>query len=128
MDGARAVTATFVQQTFALTVTVQGSGTVTSTPAGIDCPGDCSQSYPSGTQVTLAATAATGWTFGGWSGACTVSPCVVSMDGARAVTATFTQSPPQTFALTVTVQGSGTVTSTPAGISCPGDCSQSYPS
>ncbi len=67
-----------------------GAGTVTSTPAGINCGGTCSASYASGTTVTLTAAPASGSTFAGWSGACTGSAvCTVSMTAARAVTAMF---------------------------------------
>jgi hypothetical protein len=55
----------------ALTVTKggSGSGTVTSTPAGIDCGADCSEAYTENTVVTLTANPATNSTFAGWSGA-----------------------------------------------------------
>ncbi len=34
-------------------------------------------------------------TFAGWTGACTgAAACIVTMDGAKSVTATFTQAPP----------------------------------
>ena len=58
--------------TFPLTVSKggTGSGTVTSSPAGINCGSTCSATYNSGTSVTLTAAAASGSTFGGWSGAC----------------------------------------------------------
>ncbi|HEY0796835.1 MAG TPA: hypothetical protein VGD64_13770, partial [Acidisarcina sp.] len=47
--------------------------------------------YNSGTPVTLSATAATGSTFAGWSGACTgTASCQVTMSAAKSVTATFT--------------------------------------
>jgi trimeric autotransporter adhesin len=108
-----------------LTVTVTGSGTVTSSPAGIACPGTCSASFTSGTAVTLTAAAAMGYKFTGWSGACSgTGACVVTMNSAENVTAIFTSEPAQT--LTVTVSGSGTVTSMPSGISCPGTCSNSF--
>src|SRR2546428_5845093 len=45
-----------------------GSGTVTSTPAGITCGADCSEPYASGTVVTLTATPAAGSVFTGWRG------------------------------------------------------------
>ncbi|HTN72491.1 MAG TPA: fibronectin type III domain-containing protein, partial [Methylomirabilota bacterium] len=112
--------------TATLTVAKNGSGTVTSSPAGINCGTVCSQSYNSGTSVTLTATAAAGSTFTGWSGACSgTGSCAVTMDAAKSVTATFAS---QTFALTTSRSGngSGTVTSSPAGINCGTVCSQSY--
>ena len=47
-----------------------GSGTVTSSPAGINCGATCSASFPAATVVTLTAAPAAGSTFAGWSGAC----------------------------------------------------------
>jgi hypothetical protein len=131
MNAARTATATFNVQTqsFALTVgkTGAGSGTVTSSPAGITCGADCSESYNSGTTVTLTAAAASGSVFGSWSGCNSVSGaiCTVTMSAAKTVTATFNV---PTFTLTVgkTGAGSGTVTSSPAGISCGADCSEPY--
>jgi endoglucanase len=88
----------FVPQTgttFALSVTKAGTGTgtITSAPAGINCGSTCSANYSSGTSVTLTAAAASGSTFGGWSGACTgTGTCTLSMTAVRAVTATFNTS------------------------------------
>jgi len=48
-----------------------GQGSVVSNPAGINCPGTCTASFPEGTQLTLTATAANGSVFGGYTGACT---------------------------------------------------------
>lgn len=68
-----------------------GSGAVTSFPAGIDCGGVCSASYPPGTSVTLNAIPDPGSTFTGWSGGwCSgTSTCVVTLDAGKTVTATF---------------------------------------
>ncbi len=67
-----------------------GLGTVTSSPSGITCGSDCSETYASGTSVTLTPYTAAGTTFGGWSGACTgTGACTVSMSEARSVTAAF---------------------------------------
>jgi hypothetical protein len=77
---------------FLLNVTLggTGSGSVSSTPAGISCPGTCSARYAGGTVVTLTATAASGASFTGWSGACTgTGSCSVTMSAAKSVTATF---------------------------------------
>jgi hypothetical protein len=78
---------------FGLTVTVVGGGTVTSSPAGINCPGDCSQTYDADTVVTLTATPDVGYEFVGWTGDGTGDPRVVTMDAAKAVTATFAAIP-----------------------------------
>jgi hypothetical protein len=78
-----------------LTVTKAGTGAgaVTSSPPGITCGDDCSEDYPSGTLVTLTATADGSSTFAGWSGACEgAATCVVTMAAARSVTATFNSS------------------------------------
>jgi len=73
-----------------VTLSGSGSGTVTSTPAGIDCGKTCSQTFSAGTQVTLNATPATGFTFAGWSGACTgTGACTLPTTGAQSVTASF---------------------------------------
>jgi hypothetical protein len=77
---------------YALDVTVSGQGVVTSAPAGINCPSDCSESYAAGTPVTLTETPGFSRSFSGWGGACAgqATTCTVTMDQARSVTATFT--------------------------------------
>ena len=101
-----------------------GSGTVTSDPPGIDCGAACTSGFTQGTVVTLTAAAGPFSTFDGWSGGiCSGNGvCVVPMDTARWVQATFTY---LTYSLTVTKSGNGTgtVTSTPPGISCGSTCS-----
>jgi hypothetical protein len=77
-----------------LTVQVQGAGSGTVTGLGISCPGDCTEAYDEGQQVTLTATAAGGSSFEGWSGACSGSaPCPLSMDADKQATASFDSSP-----------------------------------
>ena len=105
-----------------------GSGVVISAPSGILCGTSCSGTFGSGTAVTLTATPATGSTFAGWSGGgCTgTGTCTVTVTSTTAVTATFNVS---LVSLTVgkTGTGAGTVSSTPAGITCGTTCSASYP-
>ena len=113
--------------TFPLSVSTNGSGVVTSTPTGINCPSNCISNYSSGSSLILTATPTSGWVFSGWSGGgCSgTGNCQVIMNSAQAVTANFTQQLP-TYALTVSSTGSGTVTSQPAGINCPPSCTGNY--
>jgi DNA-binding beta-propeller fold protein YncE len=106
-----------------------GSGTVTSSPAGIACGETCAAEFEAGKLVTLTPTAAVGSEFTGWSGACSgAGACQVAMSEARSVTASFAVEegtpPPSEFQLTVFTAGtgSGTVTSSPAGIGCGSNC------
>lgn len=46
MNSAPTVTATFTQITQALNADVDGLGSVTSNPAGINCPTECQQAFP----------------------------------------------------------------------------------
>jgi uncharacterized repeat protein (TIGR02543 family) len=113
-----------------LTVTVVGSGHVTSDDEQIDCPPDCTATYSCSEgcpTVTLTATADPGWVFVGWSGDCEgTGECVLTMDDDRSVTATFE---PIGTTLTVKVdKGEGTVTSDDEQIDCPPDCTATYSS
>jgi len=76
-----------------LTVVPQGSGSgsVSSTPAGIKCPSvNCTSEWASGTKVTLTPTAAAGSNFTSWEGDCSgTGACVVTMDAAKKVFANF---------------------------------------
>ncbi len=89
------VTATFNKKAppaeFSLTVSKAGSGSGTVTCNG----GACAATYPEGTVVTLAASAASGSTFAGWSGGgCSgTGTCVVTINANTTVTATFSANP-----------------------------------
>jgi preprotein translocase subunit YajC len=95
MNAAKSVTATFNPQAVGYTLTVLKSGTgigsVTSSPAGINCGDDCSETYTKVQKVKLtakadASSAFTGWSGGGCSGTKT---CTVTVDTAITVTADF---------------------------------------
>ena len=84
------VSAAFYQLPVTLTVSVAGSGTVTSTDGYINCPGTCTHIYQPNTPVTLNATPASGWAFSGWTGACMgIGACNLTMTQDLAVTAVF---------------------------------------
>lgn len=74
MDVAKTCTATFaLNSVLSVVLTGSGSGTVTSSNPGIQCPGDCSESLPPGTVATLTALADSGSFFISWTG-CTPNP------------------------------------------------------
>ncbi len=127
VNAATTVTATFTQILRTLTVTVVGAGGVGSTPSGISCPSDCTEGYAQGTSVLLVATPSAGQQFTGWSGGCSgTGSCTVTMDAATSVTATFAAAPGNALNVVVAGAGTGAITSAPAGISCPGDCTETY--
>jgi Divergent InlB B-repeat domain len=87
MTANKSVTVTFnlIARTLTIVKAGTGSGTVTCNGGG------CAASYPDGTTVTLAASAASGSTFAGWSGGgCSgTGNCVVTLKANTTVTATF---------------------------------------
>jgi len=92
----------------AVQTTGSGAGTVTSSPAGIDCGSTCSAAFRSGTSVVLTAAAASGSRFAGWSqvmcpgtncqDVCSGSTCTILVNSDKSVSADFepstTQQPP----------------------------------
>ncbi len=67
-----------------------GMGTVTSSPAGIDCPGTCSATFVAGTELELTAVAQSGSFFEGWTAGCTGrASCALTLDAGLDVDATF---------------------------------------
>jgi alpha-tubulin suppressor-like RCC1 family protein len=95
MSAARSVTADFDLKRVTLTAAVNrellGNGTVTSSPAGINCGADCSEAYVTGTAVTLTAHPTGVSLFNGWTGCDAVNgaSCTVTMNAAKSVTASF---------------------------------------
>ncbi len=115
---------------FSLTTTVTGSGSIASSPAGISCPGTCAFNFPTATVVTLTPTTNSGFTFTGWTGACSgTGACSVTMNSDQTVGATFSAA----FLLNVGEAGTGTgtvidnVTPTPL-LNCQPNCTANYAS
>ncbi len=82
--------------TFATSLSVDlggpGFGSITSAPAGIDCPSACTASFPVGTEVTLTGNAPDGQVFAGWHGACEgngAGPCTRTIIEPTSVTGDF---------------------------------------
>lgn len=129
MTTAKLVGARFEAVLRALTVSKAGTGTgtVKSAPSGLTCGATCTKSFPHATSVTLTATAATTSVFAGWSGNCTgTSPtCTLAMTAAKAVTARFDLAQ-RLLTVTKVGTGSGTVKSTPTGLTCGTVCSKTF--
>jgi len=116
-------------QTLTVVKAGTGSGTVTSSPGGIECGATCSESFVNGTTVTLIAVSGIHTQAVEWAGCDNVVAeikCLVGMNAARSVTATF-ELEPQYIEYTVSVvktgTGTGTVTSSVGGIDCGAACS-----
>jgi hypothetical protein len=103
-----------------------GSGRVTTSPGGLDCPTNCVAQFGGGSVVTLVASASAGSAFNGWSGACTglQSTCRVTMDSATSVGASFTSS--WVLNAGVSGPGGGKVVSEPAGLDCGAICTAPF--
>jgi hypothetical protein len=90
-----------------ITVSLAGTGSGTVTGSGITCPGVCTNSFVSGTGVSLTATAAAGSTFAGWSGACGgTGTCNGTLSSDLHVTATFFRTPAPAPKCTLKVKSS----------------------
>jgi hypothetical protein len=69
-----------------------GFGSLTSSPAGIDCPTTCAASFPVGTDVTITGNPADADTFGGWHDACDGNvgqSCTRTINGPTTITGDF---------------------------------------
>jgi len=85
MSAAKTVKATFNKtqtnsNTYSFKVVLSGSGTVTSSPAGINCGTVCSAAFPMGTKVTLKAVPATGYMFAGSNTNCANNVCTANIN------------------------------------------------
>jgi len=114
--------------TISVAISGTGTGRVTSSPAGIDCGVICSATFDAFTRVELDPVADPGSEFVGWGGTGDCLDGQLNTDRNQSCIAFFDALPAETFTLTVVKlgAGSGTVVSSPAGISCGGDCSEGY--
>ncbi len=108
MNGNKSYTATFAINTYTLSTSVVGSGSVNRNPSQAN--------YNHGTSVQVTAVPGTGYSFTGWSGDTTGTnnPFTVILHENKSYTATFTIN---TYTLSTSVVGSGSVNRNPE----PGD-------
>lgn len=111
-----------------VTVTVgtgsSGTGTITSSPAGINCTvagsttsGSCSASFPGDTTVSLTQSTGSGATFVGWGGDCAgTAECRVVTSQPRTVSVTYRAF--RTLTVAATGDGNGTITGLDGAIDC----------
>src|SRR5437868_6594721 len=125
-----AAAATQLQTSLKMLTVIDNGGTVTSTPAGINCNagvGTCSFVVPTNTVMTLTATGPgfTGFSGGGCSG---TGPCVVTVNADTTVTALFPGAPsPVAVSILTAGNGIGIVTcSTNGGVQF-SVCAGQYP-
>jgi hypothetical protein len=127
----KTITATFnsIPRNLTASKSGAGTGTVTSSPAGINCGSTCVHAFSSGTSMTLSAVPAAGSVFTGWSGGgCSgTGSCQVTLSSDKTITATF-NSIPRNLTVSKSGAGTGTVTSSPAGINCGSTCVHAFSS
>jgi uncharacterized repeat protein (TIGR02543 family) len=107
-----------------------GTGTITSTPAGISCTPDkspCAGDFKTGAAVKLTAAPDTSSTFTGWTGACkgSATTCTVKPSGLSTVSAQFKK---KTFTVTIQKAGAGNGTISSDGpLACGSTCTATLP-
>lgn len=93
MDQNRSVIARFRQE-FNLNIFLVGSGSVNIQPVNITCDSNCTHVFVDGTQLVLVADPAPGFSFAGWTGACSgLGACELTMSTNRSVAAEFVAGP-----------------------------------
>jgi len=104
MNSNKSITAYFTTVWYTLTTSVSPSGGGSVSPAG--------GTYAAGSQVTLTATPASGYSFSNWGGDASGSqnPITITMDANYSITANFEVIPPVQYSLTISSTAGGSVT------------------
>ncbi|MDC0378688.1 hypothetical protein OAM76_05745 [Flavobacteriaceae bacterium] len=104
MNSDKTVTANFVKKKFALTISVEGEGTVSEKIIKAGSATD----YTIGSVIELTANPSAEWEFVEWKGDVTgtENPVEITVDKAKAVTAVFVK---KQYPLTIEIEGEGTV-------------------
>jgi len=135
LDRKTSVTAVFTPHRGSVSLTVGGGGKVVSDPDGLACgdgAGACFASFANGTTLNLHPVLAANSVFDRWDGACRSAPasgCTFRVLGDSEASAAFRKDVPSSGPQTLRANVIGsTVSSEPAGISCPTTCEASFPS
>ena len=109
IDEPKSVTAIFIEEVaeYSLNVTIEGEGSVDKDPD--------KSSYTEGEEVTLTASAASGWSFKEWDGdlSGSTNPVTITLDDDKSVTAIFEEDEPEEYTLTINTEGLGSVDANP---------------
>lgn len=108
-----------IYPTLSVSMSGKGTGVITSSDGKIICGNECTATYSSVTDVTLATIPVTGYIFSSWSGDCSgTGTCTVTMDSSKTVTAEFKVPDQYTLKIKLVNSKHGTVTSDDGGINC----------
>jgi Divergent InlB B-repeat domain len=110
----------------AVTAVGTGQGSVTSSPAGINCGTACIANFTTGATVTLKATPASGSVFSGWTGDTDCSDGILNMNSSKSCTASFSIKGNK-LNINMKGGGKGRVTGSHGSIDCVTDCSVNFP-
>jgi hypothetical protein len=95
---------------YSLTVSKSGTGTgtVASSPAGVNCGNNCNVNFDKDNSITLTAIPNSGSQFGGWTGCTSASgnACTVFLNSSRTITANFKPATVTSVVLPITGLGS----------------------
>ncbi|MCP4689212.1 MAG: hypothetical protein GY859_14250, partial [Desulfobacterales bacterium] len=130
MDSDKNVTAVFAPESpkVTLTVTISPAGGGSAVGTGIDCPGDCDESFNQNAAATLTAAPAPGYAFVRWDGdlaGVSDNPVHITMNSDKNVTAVFAQVGVSRL-LTVAVSPADGGVVTGEGIDCSADCQEIF--
>jgi hypothetical protein len=101
-----------------------GAGAVAIDPEGIECSGDCAYEYPANSLLSLSAEPSSGSIFAGWEGQPDCADGEILMDSGRSCMARFIDG--YRLDIVLAGDGSGRVTSSPAGIDCGETCAAGF--
>jgi len=130
VDTNQSLTARFEpSRTVNVAATGGGSGSIASSPDGIQCGGDCEESFAEGAGVVYTATPSAGSAFVSWgdaaAGCGAAQVCELTVSGDQTVSARFEAL--QMLTVAASGFGSGTISSNPVGIACGDDCTEAFP-